>query len=31
MSERFEMCAGERIGMIVIKDNQRSGIGIFQK
>lgn len=32
MSERFEMCAGERIGMIVIKDNQtkETGLGFFK-
>lgn len=32
MSERFEMCAGERIGMIVIKDNQtkEAGLGFFK-
>lgn len=32
MSERFEMCAGERIGMIVIKDNQTKemGLGFFK-
>lgn len=32
MSERFEMCAGERIGMIVIKDNQtkETGFGFFK-
>lgn len=32
MSERFEMCAGERIGMIVIKDNQTKemGLGLFK-
>lgn len=32
MSERFEMCAGERIGMIVIKDNQtkETGSGFFK-
>lgn len=28
MSERFEMCAGERIGMIVIKDNQTKEAGL---
>ena len=28
MSERFEMCAGERIGMIVIKDNQTKETGL---
>lgn len=28
MSERFEMCAGERIGMIVIKDNQTKEVGL---
>lgn len=32
MSERFEMCAGECIGMIVIKDNQtkETGLGFFK-
>lgn len=32
MSERFEICAGERIGMIVIKDNQtkETGLGFFK-
>lgn len=32
MSERFEVCAGERIGMIVIKDNQtkEAGLGFFK-
>lgn len=32
MSERFEMCAGERIGMIIIKDNQtkETGLGFFK-
>lgn len=32
MSERFEMCAGERIGMIVIKGNQtkETGLGFFK-
>lgn len=32
MSERFEVCAGERIGMIVIKDNQtkETGLGFFK-
>ena len=32
MSERFEMCARERIGMIVIKDNQtkETGLGFFK-
>lgn len=32
MSERFEMCAGKRIGMIVIKDNQtkETGLGFFK-
>nr|DAT56859.1 MAG TPA: hypothetical protein [Bacteriophage sp.]DAW42592.1 MAG TPA: hypothetical protein [Bacteriophage sp.] len=32
MSERFEMCAGERVGMIVIKDNQtkETGLGFFK-
>lgn len=32
MSERFEMCVGERIGMIVIKDNQtkETGLGFFK-
>lgn len=32
MSERFEMCAEERIGMIVIKDNQtkETGLGFFK-
>lgn len=28
MSERFEMCVGERIGMIVIKDNQTKETGL---
>lgn len=32
MSERFEICAGERIGMLVIKDNQTKemGLGVFK-
>lgn len=32
MSERFEICAGERIGMIAIKDNQTKemGLGLFK-
>ena len=32
MSERFEICAGERIGMIAIKDNQtkEAGLGFFK-
>lgn len=32
MSERFEICVGERIGMIVIKDNQtkETGLGFFK-
>lgn len=32
MNERFEMCAGERIGMIAIKDNQtkETGLGFFK-
>lgn len=32
MSERFEICAGERIGMIAIKDNQAKeiGLGLFK-
>jgi hypothetical protein len=32
MSERFEVCAGERIGMIIIKDNQtkETGLGFFK-
>lgn len=32
MSERFEVCAGERVGMIVIKDNQtkETGLGFFK-
>lgn len=32
MSERFEVCAGERIGMIAIKDNQTKevGLGLFK-
>ena len=32
MSERFEMCARERIGMIAIKDNQTKemGLGLFK-
>lgn len=32
MSERFEVCAGERIGMIAIKDNQAKeiGLGLFK-
>lgn len=32
MSERFEVCAGERIGTIVIKDNQtkETGLGFFK-
>lgn len=32
MSERFEVCVGERIGMIVIKDNQtkETGLGFFK-
>lgn len=32
MSERFEICAGERIRMIAIKDNQTKemGLGLFE-
>lgn len=32
MSERFKICAGERIGMIAIKDNQTKevGLGLFK-
>lgn len=32
MSERFEICAGERIGMIAIKDKQTKemGLGLFK-
>lgn len=32
MSERFEVCAEERIGMIIIKDNQtkETGLGFFK-
>lgn len=32
MSERFEICAGECIGLIVIKDNQtkETGLGFFK-
>lgn len=32
MSERFEMCAGERMEMVVIKDNQtkETGLGFFK-
>lgn len=33
MSERFEICAGERIRMIAIKDNQTKemGLGLFKR
>lgn len=32
MSERFEICVGERIGIIAIKDNQtkETGLGLFK-
>lgn len=32
MSERFKICAGERIRMIAIKDNQTKemGLGLFE-